>query len=97
MSVMANNNRPTEVLTGLVLGNELFEKAVACVGLDPTILRHLLANALTALGSKPQTMTPDDLGVILPTLEDKLRLLVPDDKAHASIAKLRHFLLSWED
>jgi hypothetical protein len=94
---MANNNRPTEVLTGLVLGNELFEKAVLAVGLDPNILRHLLASALTALGSKPQLMTPDELGVVLPALEEKLRLLMPDDKAHKSIAKLRHFLLSWEE
>ncbi len=93
---MANHNRPTEVLTGLVLGNELFEKAVVAVGLDPNILRHLMANALAALGSRPQTMTPDELGAVLPTLEDKLRLLVPDDKAHKSIAKLRHFLLTWQ-
>ncbi|HKA90303.1 MAG TPA: hypothetical protein VKE22_21725 [Haliangiales bacterium] len=93
---MGNNNRPTEVLTGLVLGNDLFEKAVAAVGLDPNILRHLIANALVALGSRPQDMTPDELGAVLPSLEDKLRLLVPDEKARKSIAKLRHFLLSWE-
>jgi len=91
-----NSNRPTEVLTGVVVGNKLFESAIKAVGLDPNMIRHVVAGVLTPIGAKPQTLSPDELGVILPSLEEKLRLLVPPDKAHACIAKLRHLLISWE-
>ena len=90
------SDRPTEVLTGLVVGNKLFESAVKAVGLDQNMVRHIVAGVLAPIGFKPQTLSPDELGAILRSLEERLRLLVPPDKAHASIAKLRHLLISWE-
>ena len=66
-------------------GNALFEKAVAAIGLDEGTTRWLLASVLNTVGSTPARLTPDELGVLLPEIDRRLRKLVRDAQVNQAL------------
>ncbi len=78
-------------------GSKVFEKAAFTIGLDELISRKLLWEAATAGLVDSWKMTIDDLGVLLPEVERRLRLLAGPDEASTAFARLRSFVLNWED
>jgi hypothetical protein len=72
-----------------VKGNTFFEKTITVVGLDQAMMRWLLASVLNMIGSTPTSLTPDDLGILLPEIDRRLRKLV--QPAQADLAMKRIF------
>jgi hypothetical protein len=91
MSDVAGKNVAT-VPIGDVKGNALFEKAVGAVGLDDSMMRWLLVSALNMIGSTPTTLTPDELGVLLPEIDRRLRKLVQQAQADLALKRLVRLL-----
>jgi hypothetical protein len=75
-----------------ISGNDLFDRAVE--GEDPT-LASVLIDTLSLVGAKPESVTPNQLGEVLPEVERRLRLLMEEDHALNVIARLRQLLLGW--
>jgi hypothetical protein len=90
-----DGRRLTEPVHELLLGNELFERTVAAVDLDGNMVRPLLAQVLGPLGSTPREVTPDELGMLIPEIERRLRMAVPSDAADSAVKKMLHVLLAW--
>jgi hypothetical protein len=78
-------------------GSKVFENAAFTIGLDETLSRRLLWEAAQASLVDSWKMTIDELGLLLPEVERRLRLLVPPDEASASFARLRSFVLNFEE
>ena len=76
-------------------GNQLFEAAIDAIGLDPGIMRRLLASALNTLGATADHLSPDDLGVLLPEIGRRLRKLVLSEQVDAAMKRLHQVLLGW--
>jgi hypothetical protein len=95
---MARNDsrRLTEPVQELILGNALFERAVAAVGFDGNMVRPLLAQIVRSVGAEPDELTPDDLGHLIPEVERRLRMAVPSDAAVQAVKGLVSLLLSWD-
>ncbi len=96
---MSTSERNKRTMTSLdkFHGSKLFERAAFTIGLDDLISRRLLFEALAASLTDPWKMTMDDLGAILPEVDRRLRLLVPSDDASAAFARLRSFVLTFEE
>ncbi len=75
-----------------VKGNALFEKAVAAIGLDDATTRWLCVSVLNTIGTKPQELTPDELGNLLPEVDRRLRKLLPDAQADVAMKRLYRVL-----
>jgi hypothetical protein len=69
-------------------GNELFERAVEAIGLDRGTTRWLFVSVLNAIGTTPATLTPDELGNVLPTVDQRIRQLIQAKEADAAMARL---------
>jgi hypothetical protein len=91
-----DRRRHTEPVEELILGNELFERAVAAIGFDGSMVRPLLAQVMKSIGAGPQSLTPDELGTLIPEIERRLRLAVPSDSADQAARGLMKLLLSWD-
>ena len=91
---MGKNTAP---IAHFASGNRLFELAVRMLGLDATLSQRMLAEVLGAVGSSPPAATADELGLLLPEIERRLRLLAPHDVAAPALARLRQALLAWEE
>jgi hypothetical protein len=74
-------------------GNQLFGRAVDALGGANSLI---LRDTLKAMGSGPEVVTADELGVALPEIERRVRLLLQPQAASDAMARLRHVLLSWE-
>ncbi len=90
------SDKKTVPLSDFVAGNDLFGRAAFAIGLDGKTSRHLLREALAAVGSTPQTVTKQELGWLLPEIESRLHLLVPEDLAADCIARVRTLLLTYD-
>jgi hypothetical protein len=77
---------------GTSRGNELFERAVAAIGLDEGTTRWLLVAVLSTIGVSPETLTPDELGLLLPEMDRRLRLLLKEPQADAAMKRLYNVL-----
>jgi hypothetical protein len=75
-------------------GNTLFGKAVTALGPVNTLI---LRDTLKAMGSGPDRVTVDELGMALPEIERRVRMVMPPDPAGEAMARLRHVLLGWEE
>jgi len=91
---MSRNTTPIAAITG---GNRLFDCALASLGLADDFSRTVLGDVFRHIGSSPMEATADELGVMLPEIERRMRLALPYDAAAAALGKLRHLLLSWEE
>jgi hypothetical protein len=80
-----------------VEGNVLFEKAVAAIGLDGSTTRWLCVSVLNTIGSRPQSLTPEELGNLLPEVDRRLRKLVPEAQADAAMKRLYCVLFEQAD
>jgi hypothetical protein len=78
-------------------GSKVFERAAFTIGLDDLLSRKLLWEAATASLVDSWKMTIEDVGLLMPVVERRLRLLAPPDEASAAFARLRSFVLSWEE
>ena len=78
-------------------GSKVFEKAAFTIGLDELLSRKLFWEAAHASLIDSWKMTIDDVGLILPEVERRLRLIAPPDEASAAFARLRSFVLNWEE
>ena len=76
-----------------IAGNDLFDRAVE--GEDPT-LATILLDTLHLVGAQPESLTPSQLGEVLPEVERRLRRFLDDDETLALMARLRNLLLAWE-
>ncbi|HTM21044.1 MAG TPA: hypothetical protein VL172_11065 [Kofleriaceae bacterium] len=74
-------------------GNELFSRAVGALGGANSLI---LRDTLKAMGSGPDRLTADELGVALPEIERRVRMLMQPQAASDCMARLRHVLLTWE-
>jgi hypothetical protein len=70
------------------VGNALFEKAVGAMGLDDAAARWMFVSVLNAIGAAPATMTPDELGNVLPEIDRRVRQLVQGAQADQAMARL---------
>ena len=95
--MMRSMRRSTTPIAVLAAGNRLFEKAVAALGLAEEFCRLVLSEAFFSVGSAPSAATADELGVLLPEIERRLRLALPYEDAADVLARLRHLLLNWEE
>jgi hypothetical protein len=77
-------------------GNELYHRAMFAIGLSSTAVAAVLQGALRAIGSRPDSITIDELGAMLPEIERRLRLLVPAEDAVRAMGRLRRLLFEWE-
>ncbi len=91
-----DDDRPTTPVSKIVQGNDLFHRALFALGLHGAATMVMLADTLKAIGSSPDRMTIDELGMMLPELERRLLLLVPYDECRTSMARLRSMLINWE-
>jgi hypothetical protein len=87
----------TTVPIGGAMGNPLFEKAVAAIGLDDKTTRWMLASVLKAIGTAPAALTADDLGHVLPEVDRRLRQLLPDEQADSALKRLYRVLFEQAD
>jgi hypothetical protein len=71
-----------------IKGNALFEKAVVAIGLDDTTTRWLCVSVLKTIGARPEHLTPEELGNLLPEVDRRLRKLVQDAQADAAMKRL---------
>ncbi len=81
----------------ILVGNPLFEAAVEAIGFDAVVTRLMLSSVLKTLGLAPDELTPDDLGILLPEIDRRLRQLAPDENVEAASKRLQHVLLSWDE
>jgi hypothetical protein len=77
---------------GTSRGNPLFESAVAAIGLDEGTTRWLLVAVLSTIGVSPEALTPDELGLLLPEMDRRLRLLLKEQQADAAMKRLYNVL-----
>jgi hypothetical protein len=77
-----------------IAGNDLFDRAVESE--DPT-LAAILVETLALVGVDSETLTPDQLGSVLPEVERRLRLIMQGDQARSVINRLRRVCLGWEE
>jgi hypothetical protein len=96
MARRSDDHRTTSPISIHIGGNSLFERAAFAIGLDSQPTRQLLARALQIIGSSPGGVTPDEMGSVLPFIEERLRLMVPPAIAERSIHRLRNVLLAWD-
>jgi len=76
-------------------GNPLFETAVGTIGFDPDVMRRVLTSTANAIGAYPDSLTPQELGVLLPEIERRLRQLAPGDRVDDAMRALQRLLLGW--
>jgi hypothetical protein len=88
---------PTQTMNPHLVGNSLFNRAVFAIGFDGSLTRNELAALLGAKGILPRDVTVEDLDRLLPEIEKRLRLLVPQAEAEKSLDRLRKMLQSWEE
>jgi hypothetical protein len=91
-----DSRRLTEPVQEIILGNELFERSIKAVGFDGNMVRPLLAQIIHSVGAAPDSLTPDELGHLIPEIERRLRLAVPSDSADQAVRGLVNLLLSWD-
>ena len=77
-----------------IAGNDLFDRAVESE--DPT-LAAILVETLALVGVDAETLTPDQLGSVLPEVERRLRLIMQGEQARSVINRLRRVCLGWEE
>jgi hypothetical protein len=78
-------------------GNALFEKTVAAIGLDDATTRWLCVSVLNTLGCRPQSLTPEELGHLLPEVDRRLRQLVQETQADAAMKRLYRVIFEQAD
>ena len=88
--------RPTLVIQRNFGGNLLFERVVAAIGFDSSLIRQTVRDILARVGISPLEVVPDDVGMVLPEIERKLLLLVPHESARPGLGRLRRLLLCWD-
>lgn len=97
---MSKRKRPTELgSTGsfaVPRGNALFESAVMTIGFDESVMRRVLMSTAHAIGMYPESITPHELGVLLPEIERRLRQLAPAERIDDAMRALQHLLLGWD-
>ena len=91
------NRKATATTLDKYHGSKVFEKAAFTIGLDDLVSRRLLFEAASAALMDSWKLTIDELGVLLPEVERRLRLLAPPDEASTAFARLRYFVLNWEE
>jgi hypothetical protein len=77
---------------GAAKGNALFEKAIAAIGLDDNTTRWLAVSVLNTIGATPVTLTPEELGNLLPEFDRRLRKLIQDAQADKAMRRLYRVL-----
>lgn len=88
--------RPTVRIHSSFGGNLLFERTVAALGFDDSLMRRIVADSLHRVGTSPTRATPQDVGMLMPELERKLALIAGHDRAAPGLARLRRLLLCWD-
>jgi hypothetical protein len=78
-------------------GSNVFERAAFTLGLDEFLSRKLLWEASSAAMVDSWYMTIEDLGLLMPEIERRLRLLAGPDEASAAFARLRSFVINWDE
>jgi hypothetical protein len=56
----------------------------------------MLTVVASTIGTTPEAIVPDELGVLLPELERRLRELAPGDRIDESMRGVQHVLLGWD-
>lgn len=97
MSAEGNGKPMPTVPLDAVKGNALFEKAVGAIGLDDATTRWLCVSVLNTIGCRPQSLTPEDLGNLLPEVDRRLRKLVQEAQADAAMKRLYRVLFEQAD
>jgi hypothetical protein len=88
--------RDDQTLRPTIVGNDLFQAAVKALGLDAGPTSLIMQTTLTAGGTSPMNATLDDIGMLLPEIERRVRLLAPPDVATAAMKRLRTFMLNYQ-
>jgi hypothetical protein len=89
--------RTTAPIAQFATGNKLFRIAATVLGLDESVGNRMLAEVVAAVGSSPQEVTAQELGVLLPEIERRVHLLVPHEMAARALGRLRQTLLAWDE
>ena len=72
-------------------------QAAFTLGLDDVLQRSLLWDCCRRALVDPWKLSIDELGAMLPQIEQQLRLVGLPDQASAAIARLRTFIFDWEE
>jgi hypothetical protein len=88
--------RPTVPVVATIAGNLLFERTVAALGFDDSLMRRVVAEALSTIDARPLDITPAEVGILMPEIERRLLLLAPHERVAPSIGRLRRLLLCWD-
>lgn len=88
--------RPTVPILASFGGNLLFERVIASLGFDDSLMRRMVADALHRVGSTPTRATLQDMGLLMPELERRLLLIAPTDRAAPALRRMRRLLLCWD-
>ena len=91
------HSRPTVSQMDKYHGSKVFEQAAFTIGLDEFVSRKVIWEAASAALMDSWKLSIDELGVLLPEIERRLRLLAPPEEAGSAFARLRSFVLSWEE
>lgn len=80
----------------LARGNPLFEQVAFTLGLDGELARNILADALRLIGASPQLVSLEEMGALLPELERRLQLLLPNhSQCAARVLQVQKMLMHW--
>jgi hypothetical protein len=77
------------------LGNELYHRAMFAIGMHGYAVTTVLKDSLRIIGATPGSLSIDDLGVMLPEIERRLRLLAPPDEVAGAMQRLRRLMFEW--
>ncbi len=93
-------DRPTELGStrsfAIMPGNALFEAAVCATGLDDAVARRVMTSVVNTIGTYPDELDPDELGLLLPEIERRLGPLAPAERVSGAMQALQHLLLGWD-
>lgn len=73
---------------------DVFSQAMVALG---AAAGPALRDTVRAMGSSPEELTIDELGLALPEIERRIRLVMGPDAAGAALARLRRLILHWEE
>jgi hypothetical protein len=77
-------------------GNDLYHRAVFAIGKHSSAVAAILESTMRAIGASAEKLSMDELGVMLPEIERRLRLLVPADEVQGSMGRLRRLMFDWD-
>jgi hypothetical protein len=88
-----HDRKATAQIPALIVANVLFDRVVKAIGLHKDLARLMLIEVLAIVGSNPEIVTLAEMGLLLPEIDRRIRLLNPE-AADDSMRRVRRLLLA---